>query len=308
MNYISLKNIHKSYPSKKGSIPSLRGISFSIKQGEIFGLLGPNGAGKSTTINILAGLLRQDQGEVLILGKDPWQHHDEIRPQINIAAAYQPLSDLLTCYHNLKVYANLYCLSDIDDKITKVVNTFGIGPFLHRKAGKLSSGQQTRLILAKCFITEPKIILMDECTVGLDPDIAAQVRKEIVAYMNKHDCAILFTSHNMDEVEQLCDRVAMLNKGVIHAIDTPENLAASLQEKYVILYNVSNHQKLIKVLDAQKIVWSVESHNTLKIHTKDHAVEFIMRLITQNDVHYKDLIVEKPDLEDYFLSVAGVRR
>lgn len=308
MDYITLKNITKTYFSRKNTVHSLSGISFTVRKGEIVGLLGPNGAGKTTTINILAGLLRQDQGDVLILGKDPWIHHNEIRPQINIATAYQPLSDILTCYRNLKVYANLYGLDNIDQRINTVAKKFGMDSFLHQKAGNLSSGQQTRLILAKCFMTQPKIILMDECTVGLDPDIAAQVRKEIIAYKNEHDCALLFTSHNMDEVEQLCDRVAILNNGIIHAIDSPENLAASLKEKYIILYDISNQEQLTKTLSAQKISWTVEKHNALKIHVKDEPVEYIMKIIFKSDIHYQDLIVEKSDLEDYFLSVAGVRK
>ena len=202
---IEVKNLRKSY----GKTEALKGISFEIKQGEIFGLLGPNGAGKTTAIDILAGLLTKDSGDVKILGNDP----EYAKQQMNIVSSFSWLTGIMSVYENLKVYGMLYGVKDLDNKINELINSFEISNLKKVRYHKLSAGQQTRVNLCKGLINNPKVLLLDECTVGLDPHLADKTRKIIKSL--KKSTTILFTSHNMQEVEQLCDRIAFLQQGRI---------------------------------------------------------------------------------------------
>ena len=232
---IEVKNLKKSY----GKTEALRGISFDVKQGEIFGLLGPNGAGKTTAIDILAGLLTKDSGEVRILGKVP----EEIRQEMNIVSSYSWLSGIMSVYENLKVYGILYGVEDLDNKINKLMNLFEISNLKKIRYHRLSAGQQTRVNLCKGLINNPKVLLLDECTVGLDPHLADKTRKIIKSL--KKDTAILFTSHNMQEVEQLCDRIAFLQQGKIVWTGTSKKLKEihkkkTLEEVFIKLVREEN--------------------------------------------------------------------
>lgn len=211
---IEVKNLRKSYGKKE----ALRGISFDVKKGEIFGLLGPNGAGKTTAIDILAGLLIKDSGEAKILGKDP----EEAKQDMNIVSSFSWLTGIMTVYENLKVYGMLYDVQDLDNKINQLMELFEIANLKNTRYQRLSAGQQTRVNICKGLINNPKVLLLDECTVGLDPHLADKTRK-IIKNLKK-DTAILFTSHNMQEVEQLCDRIAFLQKGRIIWTGTSKNL------------------------------------------------------------------------------------
>lgn len=194
---------------KYGNTEALGGISFDVKEGEIFGLLGPNGAGKTTAIDILAGLLTKDSGVVKILGKEP----KDAKQYMNIVSSFSWLTGIMSVYENLKIYGMLYGINNLDSKINELLSLFEIANLKNIRYQKLSAGQQTRVNLCKGLINNPKVLLLDECTVGLDPHIADKTRKIIKSL--KNDTTILFTSHNMQEVEQLCDRIAFLQKGKI---------------------------------------------------------------------------------------------
>ena len=211
---IEVKNLKKSY----GKTEALRGISFDVKQGEIFGLLGPNGAGKTTAIDILAGLLTKDSGEVKILGKEP----EEVKQEMNIVSSDTWLTGIMSVYENLKVYGKLYGIKDLDYKIGFLLKLFEISELRNAQYQKLSSGQKTRVNLCKGLINNPRVLLLDECTNGLDPDIADKTRKIIKKLKNK--TSILYTSHNMLEVEQLCDRIAFLQRGKIAWVGSAKKL------------------------------------------------------------------------------------
>ncbi|MEK6984449.1 MAG: ABC transporter ATP-binding protein [Nanoarchaeota archaeon] len=211
---IEVKNLKKSY----GKTEALRGISFNVQKGEIFGLLGPNGAGKTTAIDILAGLLIKDSGEVKIFGKEP----EEAKQETNIVSSLSWLTGIMSVYENLKVYGMLYGVSNLDHKINELMNLFEIANLKNVRYHRLSAGQQTRVNLCKGLINHPKVLLLDECTVGLDPHLADKTRKIIKSL--KKDTAILFTSHNMHEIEQLCDRIAFLQQGKIIWTGTSKKL------------------------------------------------------------------------------------
>src|SRR3989338_8946404 len=172
MNYIDVSNLVKTFREKGRIIKAVDNISFSVRKGEIFGLLGPNGAGKSTTINILTGLLEKDSGTVRILGFEPERNWEFVKNNSNVATAYSWLSDVLSIRQNLRVYAKLYGVKNYEQKITELLELFELKDIADRKIIRLSSGENTRAVLCKGLINDPKVLFLDECTVGLDPDIA----------------------------------------------------------------------------------------------------------------------------------------
>ena len=220
-NILEVKNLKKTYPS---GTEALRGIDFAVKRGEIFGMLGPNGAGKSTTLNILIGLLSASSGSVRVFGKNFFKNESEAKEHMNIATAHADLAGNLTVKQNLKIFAIMYGVKNYEDKISSLCAQFDIKHILKSRFGELSAGQKTRVNLCKSLINDPEVLLLDEPTASLDPAIAARVRELLLDLQKKHRRTILFTSHNMREVEEMCDRVALLHKGRIYEIDTPEAL------------------------------------------------------------------------------------
>lgn len=227
---LEVKNLTKIYNPKKNPVEALKGVSFDVKKGEIFGLLGVNGAGKSTTLNILIGLLTATSGSVTIFGKDFFSREEEVKQKMNIATAYADLANNLTVYRNLKVYALMYNVQNYKEKIEKLLEVFGISQHRDKWVGDLSAGEKTRINLCKSLINEPELLLLDEPTASLDPSIAARVRQLLLGYQKNQKMTVLLTSHNMAEVEQMCNRVAFLHKGEIYMIDTPLNLAKAHKE------------------------------------------------------------------------------
>ncbi len=228
-NILEVENLKKVYGSKKDLAFALKGIDFSVFEGEIFGLLGPNGAGKSTTLNILIGLLTPTSGTVKIFGKDFFENEEETKNKMNIATAYAELAQNLTVYQNLKVFAFLYGIKNYKSKIENLLEQFQITDLKKQRIDSLSAGQRTRVNLCKSLINDPEFLLLDEPTASLDPVMAAHVRTMLLNIQKERKLTIIFTSHNMPEVEQMCDRVALLNKGKIYKIDTPENLQKFLE-------------------------------------------------------------------------------
>lgn len=221
---IEVKNLKKTYRSRRKPVNALKGISFSVERGEIFGLLGPNGAGKSTTLNILIGLLSASGGSVRIFGKNFFTNEEEIKSRMNIATAYADLASYLTVEQNLNIYGLMYAVPKYREKISSLLEQFGIAELRRKRFDSLSAGERTRVNLCKSLINDPEILLLDEPTASLDPSIAADTRLLLLKLQEQRHMTILFTSHNMFEVEQMCDRVALLHKGLIYRIETPENL------------------------------------------------------------------------------------
>lgn len=228
-NIIEVKNLKKIYDKREGATPALKGLNFNVEEGEIFGILGPNGAGKSTTLNILIGLLTPSSGSVTIFGKNFFENEEEIKNKMNIATAYADLAQNLTVYKNLKVFAFLYGVKDYKNKIEGLLEQFQISELRNQRVDSLSAGQKTRVNLCKSLINDPEFLLLDEPTASLDPAIAAHVRNMLLEIQKNRKLTIIFTSHNMPEVEQMCDRVALLHKGEIYKIDTPKNLQEFLK-------------------------------------------------------------------------------
>jgi len=223
---LSVRNLEKIYTSERRNVPALRGINFEVERGQIFGILGINGAGKSTTLSILAGLLEPTSGEVTILGKDFFKNEEYAKQRMNIATPYADLAGNLTVHENLKMYALMYGVKNAREKIEKHMKEFNIESLKKAKFGELSAGQKTRVNLCKSLLNDPEILLLDEPTASLDPSMALRTRDLLLKLQKEQNRTIIFTSHNMSEVETLCDTVALLHKGEIYRIDTPENLIA----------------------------------------------------------------------------------
>ncbi len=210
--FIEIKNLSKKY---KDTL-AVDNINFNIQKNKTLGLLGPNGCGKTTSIGMMLGLIKPTSGEIIIDNKNIESYdRDEILSRINFASPYIELPKKLTVKQNLEVYARLYGIKDLKDRIEEISEDLDIKSFFNRKTGELSSGQKNRVSLAKSLINKPEILLLDEPTASLDPDIGDFVRTYIQKYRSKNQVTILLASHNMNEVERLCDSIIMMKKGKI---------------------------------------------------------------------------------------------
>jgi len=219
-NLVEVKNLKKSYGSKE----AVKGISFKIKDDEILGLLGPNGSGKTTTIGMMLGLLKPSNGEIIIDGKKIEDNRIEILKKINFISPYIELPKKLTVKQNLIVYGKLYSVSDIKKRIEYLSEKLRLGDLLNKITGELSSGQKNRVSLAKALINKPKILLLDEPTASLDPEIGDFVRTFLENYKKEKKISILLASHNMNEVTRLCKSTLMMKDGIIIDSGSPEEL------------------------------------------------------------------------------------
>ena len=219
-NLVEVKNIKKNY----GKNEAVKGISFNIKEDEILGLLGPNGSGKTTTIGMLLGLLKPTSGEILINGQKLEGNRIEILEQINFISPYIELPKKLTVKQNLTVYGKLYKINNINERIEFLSEKLRLGGLLNNITGELSSGQKNRVSLAKALINEPKVLLLDEPTASLDPEVGDFVRSFLEDYKKEKKISILLASHNMNEVTRLCKYILMMKDGIIIDEGNPEEL------------------------------------------------------------------------------------
>lgn len=284
------------------------GISFQLEKNEILGLLGPNGAGKTTTIQMLLGTLTPSGGSISYFGKDFAIDRIAALKRIGYASGYDKLPARLTIAENLDIIGRIYGLSYSVrmGKIEKLLKFFGIWEMRDRQTGTLSAGQATRVMLAKAFICDPDIVLLDEPTASLDPDIAHEVRQFILAQRKERGISILITSHNMDEVTELCDRVLVLRKGTIIADDTPELLASSTSKVRVHITISGELDPVLAYLRQMQLLHSVQA-NHLTIELDEHAIAQFLAALGERKIMYSHISIDKPTLEDYFLSIAKER-
>jgi ABC-2 type transport system ATP-binding protein len=233
---VEVRNLTKRF----GDFPAVNGISFEIRSGEILGLLGPNGAGKTTTIQMLLGLITPTSGSIRMFDHDLATHREEILQQVNFSSTYISMPYALTVEENLKVVGGLYGLASVRQRIDDIVKKLEMEDIRHKLTRKLSSGQMTRLTLAKAFLTEPKILFLDEPTASLDPDIAHKIRSLLKEERRSSGVSMLYTSHNMREMEEMSDRIIFLQKGRIVAEGTAQEIItrfgqADLEEVFLKL-------------------------------------------------------------------------
>ncbi|MGH7883961.1 MAG: ABC transporter ATP-binding protein, partial [Candidatus Dormibacteraceae bacterium] len=231
-------------------------ISFEVSPGQILGLLGPNGAGKTTTIHMLLGLTRYDSGSINYFGLDFRRHRQQCLQRINFISAYNNLLNRLSVIENLRVFADLYATPNAGGRIDELANYFEVTHLLDQVYWSLSSGQRTRVNLVKSLLNHPELLLMDEPTASLDPDIADKTLSLIEELRARHQTAILFTSHNMSEVTRICDSVIFLQQGKIVAQDSPANLVKDSTSSTEVHLFLEPHVRnsLLGWLDQQKFI------------------------------------------------------
>jgi len=231
---LTVSNLRKAY----GDFVAVDGVSFEVCPGEIVGLVGPNGAGKTTTISMILGVLQPSAGEVRINGVDLARQRGKALAHTNFGTAYAPLPGNLTVEQNLRVFGLIYGVKSLQARIEQLLADYDLQDHRRTKAGLLSSGEQTRVTLAKAMLNHPKLLLLDEPTASIDPATARDIRARIVASAEADGCGVLWTSHNMYEVTEVCDRVLFLSRGKILMEGEPEALvrehgAASLEDLFV---------------------------------------------------------------------------
>lgn len=311
MAVLKVNNLTKAYRSgfwpfkKPQKYTAVNDVSFQLKKGEILGFLGPNGAGKTTTIQMLLGTLTPSDGSISYFGQDFMDHRIAALKRIGFASGYDKLPPRLTVAENLDVAGRIYGISKArrSAQIKKLLEFFGIWHLADRQTGTLSAGQATRVMLAKAFIADPEIVLLDEPTASLDPDVAREVRQFILAQRKERSTSILITSHNMDEVTELCDRVLVLKNGAIIADNTPEQLAQSTSKVRVHLTISKNLDNAIIYVQESQLTYTIEGHEFM-IEFDEHAIAQFLADLAQRGIVYSQISIDKPTLEDYFLSIA----
>ena len=219
---IVVAGLAKSY----GAVEAVKGISFAVRRGTTTALLGGNGAGKTTTLSMLLGLLTPTAGRVTVLGEDMPSGRHRVLPRMNFTSPYVDLPKRLTVRENLAVFADLYGLHRPRERIAAIAEDCDLVDLLPRPYGSLSAGQRTRVSLAKAVLNEPDVLLLDEPTASLDPDIGDRMRTYLERYQHRTGCTMLLASHHMGEVERLCDDVIMLRAGVVVDQGSPQELLA----------------------------------------------------------------------------------
>jgi ABC-2 type transport system ATP-binding protein len=219
---LAVRGLTKEY----GTSRAVDGITFEVAPNEIVGLLGPNGAGKTTTINMVLGVLEPTSGSIHINGIDLARHRSRAVERTNFAAVYAPPPGNLTVEQNLRIFGMIYGVRDLSRRIDELIEDFDLGAYRSMKSGVLSSGEQARVVLAKAMLNRPGLLLLDEPTASLDPATARDIRNRIRTYAADGETGVLWTSHNMYEVEEVCDRVLFLSKGRVLLEGDPKLLPA----------------------------------------------------------------------------------
>jgi ABC-2 type transport system ATP-binding protein len=290
----------------KPPVTAVDRLSFSLGRGEILGLLGPNGAGKTTTIQMLLSALEPTSGRIAYFGESLKSARALILGQVGFASAYSRLPARLTVAENLDVFGRLYGLPAGQRKarIQELLSKFGVWDLRKRTTERLSSGQVTRVMLAKAFLARPRVVLLDEPTASLDPDIAVLVRTFVRSQRDLEGVSIVFTSHNMDEVAQLCDRVIFLDRGRIAACGRPDELAASVASARLRLRVAHGLDQVEGHARARGLASRVDDE-TIDVEIDEQDIPDFFAGLVNAGVRYLEVSLQKPTLEDYFLKLAG---
>jgi len=322
---IEVRKLHRTYIVKRGfwkrsieRIEALRGITFNVYKGEVFGILGPNGAGKTTTIKILTTLLLPTSGEAKVLGYDVAKEAEKIRPKINfVMGGERNLYQRLSAIENLEYFADLYGVPlRRREKIYHLLNLVKIPP--NRFADKVetfSKGMKQRLQIARALINDPEVLFLDEPTIGLDP-VGAKDLRTIIKILKKLGKTIILTTHYMQEADELCDRIALLKNGKILRIETPEGLKKQHTDKFEIkilmrdCIDKSEIEVLIKKFKKMSKVFNVDQKHSndgieIMIYTEPSPEALIQVFESLRKVQINDISLRKSSLEDVYIKLLG---
>jgi ABC-2 type transport system ATP-binding protein len=281
-------------------------VSFALGAGEILGLLGPNGAGKTTTIQMLLSTLKPTSGRIAYFGKPLDRCREEVLGRVGFASGYSKLPYRLTVAENLDVFGRLQGLARAErrTRAEELLASFGVWDLRSRLIGGLSSGETTRVMLAKAFLARPSVVLLDEPTASLDPEIARDVRRFVRARRDSEGVSMVYTSHNMDEVAHVCDRVIFLGAGRIVAVGRPEELAAEAASTRVRLKVERGLDELLTHVSSVGLVGRVDD-DEVDIEVDESRVADLLAGLGAAGVEYSRIALHKPTLEDYFLKLAA---
>jgi ABC-2 type transport system ATP-binding protein len=301
---IEVRGLTKTYP---GGVEAVKGIDFDVAPGEVFGLLGPNGAGKSTTIGMLTTTVRPTRGTARLAGHDVATEPLAARAQSSVVFQEQVLDRSLSARRNLEIHARLW---GVQPRLEQVTSAFGLDELLERPVATLSGGQRRRLEIARALVSEPRVLFLDEPTVGLDPRIRAELLDVIAGLRARNGLTIVLTTHYLDEAERLCDRIAVMHLGRIVALDTPDALRASLGRELVEL-RVENGDgpAALRTLRDRGIAggdsFTVGSTVTVPLH--DRTAADAVAAIGALDLAPAAIGTRRPTLDDVYLRLTGGR-
>jgi len=312
---IEVKGLRKTFVSgwlRKRKKTALQDLDLSVPQGALWGILGQNGAGKTTLLSILSNLLIPEQGEVRVLGKDIPAHAREICKRINLCSGHANFLWSLTVRENLDYYAMLYGLSGRrrQQQIEHLVELFDLTEFVKVRFDELSTGTKQKLSLAKALINEPELLLLDEPTVGLDPDVAKRIREYIQRLHDEQGTTILLTTHNMKEAEILCQQVAFLKDGTIKACGRPQELKRALRLGDSILVYFQGPLPVSTVPFLQSItgVYGLQTSNsscTILVDDHKERLPQVLDIFVSNKIFINNIRIQESNLEDVFITFAG---
>lgn len=302
-NAVEVKNVSKKFKYEKKDFWAVKNVSFTVRKGEIFGLLGPNGAGKTTVLNMIVGILVPNEGRVKIFGNEMGKNND-ILEQISMTSGGSQFHGNLRTIDILNFYGRMYGIEKNERKkrISSLVSFFGLKGFSNRKFWYLSTGEKMRLTFAKALLNHPKLLLLDEPTLGLDPDIAIKMRDEIRRINKKFGTTIILTSHYMNEVEQLVDRIAFLDNGKLLDTGTIEKVKLRHFSTYDIFITVRD-VKDARIL--RKAGFTVRGNIIQKKLGGEQDLTNALSLLARKRIKIVSIETKKPTLDDYFVKMLG---
>jgi ABC-2 type transport system ATP-binding protein len=300
MPILEVHNLRKTF----SDTIAVNDISFSVGKGEVVGFLGPNGAGKTTTIHMLLGITLKNGGSIRYFGQDFYEHRLECLQRINFASAFNTLLGRATVEENLLVFADLYQVRDVKRKIRGLLERFEIIGLANELYWGLSSGQRTRVNLVKSLLNDPEIILMDEPTASLDPDIADKTLTLIEELKRERGLSILYTSHNMPEITRICDKVIFLDRGSIVAEDTPANLTKRISAATLRLAISDGKDAMESHLRAHQLKFQFDRDGSVEISTSEELIPELLFGLSHVGASITDIEIRKPTLDDVFLQIA----
>jgi len=301
MDLIVVKNLVKHF----GDFTAVNGINFSVKQGESFGLLGPNGAGKSSTMRIIGATSQRTSGEVLILGKDPEQAGPQIRAHLGVVPQQDNLDEELTCAENLYIYGRYFGLpkTTVKNKLDELLEFAQLLDKKNSKVKSLSGGMKRRLTIARALVSDPDILMLDEPTTGLDPQ-ARHILWDRLFRLKEKGVTLLITTHHMDEAEQLCDRLMVMDKGEIMAEGSPAELIKKYSTKEVLEVRFGSDRNSQMVEKLQSFAERLEELPDRLLLYTDSGEDLLAKIVAAN-IHPNTSLVRRSSLEDVFLRLTG---
>jgi ABC-2 type transport system ATP-binding protein len=298
---IEVKDLTKKFNGKT----VLNGINFQVMNGEIFGYLGPNGAGKTTTMRIILGLLRPESGRALVFGKELGDN-DDLRRRVGVLLENDGLYERLSAYENLKYYTQLYSISDIEEKIENLLDFVGLSDRQNDEVGKFSKGMKRRLALARSIIHDPDVLFYDEPSAGLDPEAQKMVRDLILRLAREKGRTIFLNSHDLDKVQRVCSKIAILQRGEIKAYDTVENLRGKFGKPAVelVLTDDKDAEKALNFLNSLDYVSECERDGLrITAHVRGEKTSTILSVLMKECVRVEEVKKVTKSLEDIYLNI-----